>query len=160
VPPPASALVEPAPAPAPAAGATASRWYGYQILIADGASLGLLTLGVLSSGTGLAVLGAAGYVAGGPIVHGLNGQGGRAAGSVALRLLGPVAGFGAGSAHKEGSDGWSSSMYSGLLAGFLVPMVLDWAVLGWVLGDLPPSPSAPRLEVDPSAGGFSLVGHF
>src|SRR4051794_28164026 len=60
-------------APAPAAPAMVSRWYGWQILIVDGAS----TVMLFSDALGLPVLtlgGLATYVVGGPSVHLLHEQ--------------------------------------------------------------------------------------
>jgi hypothetical protein len=82
------------------------RWYGWQTLLTDSASLSLVGIGVATaestSGGGrgaaiaLSAVGAIGYALGGPIVHFEHGQKGNALGSLALRAGLPVGGALAG----------------------------------------------------------------
>ncbi|HET7500094.1 MAG TPA: hypothetical protein VFK02_03800 [Kofleriaceae bacterium] len=94
-------LVAPAPAFAPP-GMVAPRpqdevrieteHYGWQIVVSD-----VLAIGLAVTNDGTAVpLGGLTYLLGGPIIHGMHGEGGRAAGSLALRVGLPVLGALAG----------------------------------------------------------------
>jgi hypothetical protein len=67
------------------------------MLVSDALSLGLLAGGLAASisekptlAATLAIPGLAGYLAGGPVIHGVHRQTGRAFGSAALRLFGPI----------------------------------------------------------------------
>lgn len=74
----------------PTSGPTEKYWYGYQTLIADGASLGAMLLGSASPAFGY--VGVGGYLAGGPIVHFANKNPGAAVTSMLMRPLLPVLG--------------------------------------------------------------------
>lgn len=71
-------------------GPTEKYWYGYQTLIADGASLGAMLLGSATPAFGY--IGVGGYLAGGPIVHFANKNPGAAVTSMLMRPLLPVLG--------------------------------------------------------------------
>lgn len=62
-----------------------SRWYGWQILIVDGASI--VTMPIL--------VGVGGYFLGGPIVHAAHGHWGTSAASLGVRVAGPIIGIAA-----------------------------------------------------------------
>lgn len=74
------------PAPPPS---VETRWYGWQILAIDVVSGVALAAGDGSAPQGVGV---GGLVLGGPVVHLIHGHGGRAAGSLALRLGAPFVG--------------------------------------------------------------------
>jgi hypothetical protein len=65
-------------------------WYGWQTLLADGASVGIAAAGAAAGSGAVALVGLGGYVAGAPIVHVAHGQGWRAALSLGGRLLLPI----------------------------------------------------------------------
>jgi hypothetical protein len=110
------------------------QWYGYQLLLADGATGALTIAGAQSDSPG--VIGGAlfGSLFMGPIIHGLNGQQGNAVRSIGIRLAAPLLGsicFGAPlarvlSVNQSGNDR-SDAQMAGVLTG---------AVLGWVIGVL------------------------
>jgi hypothetical protein len=135
-----------APAPKPAViGSTSTgiRWYGYQTLALDAASVALIyggaNSGGSSGGTALAALGVMLWVAGGPAVHGLHHQPGRSLASVGLRLGGPLAGaligVGIGAAVPHPSEGTNTAMLPPTLVGGLVGFLLG-AIGGAVVDDL------------------------
>ncbi len=89
-----------APEAVSTSGATPERhWYGWQLLIVDGASLGVTAGTEVRNpgwvGTASAVTGLAGLFLGGPIVHLTHRHTGKALGSLALRLVPGVVGYGA-----------------------------------------------------------------
>jgi hypothetical protein len=70
-----------------------THWYGWQTLLADGASFTLLFSSLASdSGQALPALGLGAFLLGGPVIHLAHDRGGVAAGSLALRVGLPVAG--------------------------------------------------------------------
>jgi hypothetical protein len=132
-------LTQPTLAPRPK---TRSHWYGWQILIADGAAIGMLvgagavkddrTGNTLALGWGLT------YVLGGPVVHWVHRHGGIGAASLGLRLGCPIGlallGFGIGTAADGGRNrSFDSAALAGTVIGFLVgfptAIALDTAVL-------------------------------
>jgi hypothetical protein len=94
-----------APAETPAA---PRRWYGWQTLSLDGASLTLGVVGVAGSGEPRATrivlgsVGFTGYALGAPVVHWMHDQPGKAATSLGLRLGLPLAAAGVVSALSAG----------------------------------------------------------
>jgi hypothetical protein len=108
------------------AAAEESRRYGWQILIADVASVGTLFAGSAAH-EGLAVgVGAFSYIAVSPAIHLAHGEVGRGLGSLGLRLALPLAGMYVGSAASAGElDGAGA----GMLAGVATATLLDAAFL-------------------------------
>ncbi len=87
-----------APLPAPVPQTTPRRsWYGWQIILAD-----LATVGCLAATGSEGCL--AGYALGAPVIHGANGNLGRAGLSLALRVVLPVVGAGIGAAAANCSE--------------------------------------------------------
>jgi hypothetical protein len=165
-----------------------SRWYGWQTLLVDAASLtvgaGGHALGVdgefLSTAT--ATAGVAGYVLAAPTIHWLHGQRERAGWSLGLRLVLPMAAVGVAaivgaSAHSSSEhcpakseaeyeryceprfDHLATVAVTSVLAGSLI----DASVIAWE----PPPPRnaglalAPVLAWDGARGGrLGLVGEF
>ena len=62
------------------------RWYGWQTLAVDGASIGVLALGVEAESEEAAVIGGIGYFFAAPVVHMVHANGGKAAASMGLRV--------------------------------------------------------------------------
>jgi hypothetical protein len=69
-----------------------SRWYGATVLAVDSVALGSIAFGADRNSPELIVAGAIGYLLATPIVHAAHRKGGRAWGSVGLRLALPTAG--------------------------------------------------------------------
>jgi hypothetical protein len=85
---PAAAASEPAPQPAPQ-----PAWYGWQILVADGVSYGAIAAAAQVHDSGAALLGiagVAGFLAAGPVLHGIHHQPRLVGASVLMRALLPV----------------------------------------------------------------------
>jgi hypothetical protein len=82
----------------------AKRWYGGYTLGVDGASLLVFLVAGSSDSAGLGTLGVAGYVFGGPIVHAVHGNGGRALGSLGLRIGLPLVGAAVGASSESDCD--------------------------------------------------------
>lgn len=149
--------------------------YRTDVLLADGASLGLIVLGPISQHAELTAYGVTGYFLAAPIVHLAHGRGAQAAQSLALRVGLPFfAGFlgyklgpsdtvcasygsldGAPSAPGGGcgDEGSIVGMGLGILAGGITAMVLDATYLTHYEKRVTPSWSA---SIQPSRGGLSL----
>lgn len=143
-------------------------WYGWQTLVADGASLtafaGAMALYRPSSGAtqdlsaGLLVLGASGYVLGAPALHLAHDAPWRAAGSLGLRLGLPGAGLLAGLALAPRCSGSLRCLDEGLeagavgtLLGVVGAIVVDAATLAFEPAAKAPGPLrawtvAPRVD--------------
>ncbi len=125
---PAPALAPPfvqSPAPPPAA----TRWYGYQIMLSDAASVTLLFTGSPGAFGGLAL-----YAAGPPIIHVVNRQYGLAVASPLLRSVLPVVGALAGAKMESCTPNeflcGLGGAVAGLAVGAAVAMIVDWS-LAW-----------------------------
>lgn len=113
------------------------KWYGWQTLIVDGATL--VTTIALAAPSPQAANGVfwSGYLLGGPIVHWSNGQLGMGFASLGLRVGAPlVLGLtGAALGGASGNSDWDnfSGAYAGaaigLLAGYVTAVAVDSAVL-------------------------------
>lgn len=154
--PAASTLLAPAPEPE-----AAPRWYGNQVLLADGTALALVLAGAVAGGAGndtvglaLAYGGLATYALGGPIVHLAHDRPGAALGSLSLRVGLPAVSGLMGMAIEQQSchpGQWFCGL-GGMMLGGLVGMAgavaIDAAALAY----------APRTElrVAPMVGGGRL----
>jgi hypothetical protein len=139
-----------------------SHWYGGQILIVDGASLGGgLAAGLADPGTG-SVLFLGGYVLGGPIVHLAHRRPLAALGSLVLRVGAPTLGALTGYSLVRVSGGSNNDNLGnvagagvlggvGLIFGYATAIALDSAVLAHE--DVPLHPDHPDLP--DSAPGFT-----
>jgi hypothetical protein len=171
--PPSSVAVTPPPpleAPREAETEPSYRW---QIGVADASSLALLFT-VTDRG---ALAGGLLYLLGGPIIHAVHGEPGRAVGSLGLRVALPVAGAFVGGALwwnsqdarcKNGDPDYCSddefnvgALY-GLGLGFLGAMVIDTAVLARPVPLRKDAGAtwAPQLAVAPGHLGVGVVGRF
>jgi hypothetical protein len=113
------------------------RWYGWQTLIADGAS----TLLLLSSAAGddeasetLVTMGLVGYEFAPGIVHFAHGNTGRGFGSFGLRLGMPLAGAFVGASAASGCDGFlceAGGAAIGALVGMAGAIAIDAAVFAY-----------------------------
>ncbi len=156
-----------------------THWYGWQTLLADGASVSLLC----SPYT--AIVGIAGFVVASPVIHGVHGRAGAAVGSAALRLVMPVGGalMGLEVASKLTSPNSPNALgdvimggLAGAFLGVLGASAIDAALLGWEPARAPSATkgatqAAPSIALVPllspstepraaTIGGFALVGSF
>ncbi|MGE0324425.1 MAG: hypothetical protein AB7S68_19060 [Polyangiaceae bacterium] len=101
------------------------RWYGWQTLLVDAASVGLAVV------TQNAYVFLGGYWIFPPVLHLGHGQPSRAIGSLGLRVALPFIGMGLGSGQDgNGEDGDAGLVY-GALTGLVVASILDAAWLSW-----------------------------
>jgi hypothetical protein len=115
------------------------RWYGWQILIADGSATSLLLVdAALTDGEPALALGLLFYVS--PILHAVHGNPGRAAASLGLRALLPFAG---GMIAMESSNdcgllgGSCEGLGVGVGLGYATAVLIDAGLLGWEEDDAP-----------------------
>ncbi len=140
---------------------TETKWYGWQILLVDAASLVsgavLAGAGNDTAGAGVAVI-VGGYVLGGPIVHWSNGQVGKGFASLGLRLGAPTAGiltglaFGAALSGGD-SEGAAVGAALGFLGGTVAAVVIDSAAFARktvVVSD--EHAARPKVQWTPTAG--------
>lgn len=146
-----------------------SKWYGWQVLLVDGATFVTGTVIAAASdgeaaGTGVAIA-LTGYAIGGPIVHWSNGQVGKGFASLGLRLGAPLVGgltglaFGAamdgGCNAYDGCGGAAVGAGLGVIAGGIAAVVIDSAVLARkqvVVTDDEAKRTTPKLQWVPSGG--------
>lgn len=141
--------------------------YGWKIAAADVVAIGLMAAGAVKmtdddEGWGPFAIGAGVvmYVADGAIVHARRGHSGKAATSVALRVLVPVAACGLGALagspgnDREGPFGSILGGMAGLGIGTVTALAIDWLVLAKETHVTP--------VVQPTSGGatFGLAGSF
>lgn len=156
------------------------RWYGWQILVVDGAAdaLAIATVATHRGGTYPTTLAgyslaAGGYLFGGPIVHAVHGHGWRTLGSLGLRVGAPLGGAllgllgGAVGTRPSGVDeGGLATIFLGVVGlsvGVIAAQVLDPVLLG--SEDVPqpqPAPVTLRVvpQVDAHSVGLGVVGGF
>jgi hypothetical protein len=152
-PPPVSAAPPPpAPPPPPVEGATLApaqrgleqddedgsrRWYGWQTLITDGAALGLAIGAVAVESNTAAVASLFSYLLGAPIVHWAHRRVGIGFASLGMRIASPFIGTLTGYAlemaisDSRGDFRGLGGAIVGLGLGFIVPVVIDPAVLAF-----------------------------
>jgi hypothetical protein len=135
-------------------------WYGWQILASGGASiLVAFGLGIVTPEFGLS-LGAAGYLLGGPMIHGVHGSVGKAAASFGINLLSPaLLGFiGYGLGGDEGLDAFGGVVI-GASVGILGALLVDSFVLAY---EPVTAPEGSSFNIGLSVGlnGLSVVGQF
>jgi len=128
-----------------------SEWYGWQIALADAASIGLMATGQEAP----AVVGLVGWIVGGPIIHSAHEDFAAGGGDLVLRLGLPAAGtfIGLGTSHGcEECEGIPAGAGVGLLAGAVAAMALDYGLLS----------THERVSVAPMRGGgvLLLAGRF
>lgn len=116
---------------------TKTEWYGWQVLLVDGASLATaLAIGIGSEGrsTDAALgVGLTGYALGGPIVHWSNGQLGQGFGSLSLRVGAPLSmafwSWLAFAAFTGDADAAARGAAVGAAVGVAASLIVDVAVL-------------------------------
>lgn len=108
-----------------------SRWYGWQVLLADVVGGTLSSAGAIANEPGLVIAGGAVQIAGPPTIHWLHGRVGVGFGSLGLRVGGPLVGglVAAGIQVASGFSIDSIGVGLGAAAGALIAAVVDVAVL-------------------------------
>lgn len=158
------------------------RWYGWQTLAVDGASMTLLLTGALVAGSSTrneGMLGARvlvggsllGFALGAPVVHVVNGEPGRAAGSLGLRVGLPAVGFMIGLAaapscsSSTGEYGPCLKVLDTAAAGAGLGMLAASMLDAWLLAHTSaPDRVAPRAamlrvapQIDPARASYGLT---
>lgn len=156
------------------ASAASVRWYGWQTLASDGASVLVLVAAVESHDSSLlAPLSVVGYAIGAPGVHLYNHRPWKALGSLALRIGLPATGLAMGMSSAKcppptgdyGNCGEYDAIV-GLGAGLLAASLIDASVLAWKREGPAETESAtqlglvPILSPDGKRGELRLVGTF
>jgi len=106
-----------------------TRYYGWEILLADAAAWGLL---VTSRSDAQAALGLGIYALAAPAIHAANDEPVHAGLSLGLRLGAPVVGgyLAERNSHSSEDDGIPPA-FGGIILGAIAAEVFDAAVLGW-----------------------------
>jgi len=147
---------------APAEPGPPQRWYGWQLLVADGSATGLVLMAAAMTDGDLPVgLGLLFYAS--PIVHALHGNPGRAAASLGLRALLPFAG---GLIGMEASNcgllgGECKGLSTGVAVGFATAALIDAGLLGWEVDDArdaDASPLRPAVQIGRSGAWLGVAG--
>lgn len=116
-------------------GAPIKHWYGWQTLIADGASLIVVPLGAAAAGSPEVAAGAfiGGYLLAAPIIHFAHGRPGIGAASLGLRLGMPLLGLAAGALADDcgGGDFCAVGPAIGMALGMLGAVALDASLLAY-----------------------------
>jgi hypothetical protein len=132
---PVAAAPSPLTRPTPAPAERRTSWYGYQIVLADAASIGL---GLLLESPEVLI---AGYLAGPVIIHGVHRRAGLAILSPVTRVVLPLIGVAIGTLHKTCNANYDECNLGGTIVGggigVLTAMILDWS-LGWEKSAVPP----------------------
>ena len=135
-------IVLPAQPAPPLPPKTHEEWYGYQTLIADGASVAAMIGGASFANDRVAerllLAGGLGYVFGGPIVHWMHGNMGPGFGSLGLRVGAPLVGLfwgavigAAADTHGSEADSVAVGSAIGFLGGMAGAMLVDAALLAY-----------------------------
>ncbi|MEP7052274.1 MAG: hypothetical protein ABJB12_18050 [Pseudomonadota bacterium] len=164
------------------------RWYGWQVLIADASSFGLVTLGVAgtnqsygqsNTARSLVLVGSGGYFLAAPIIHLSHHRVGAAVGSLAMRVVLPVfagaVGASAQTCPRPGAEDWGNCGLEGAVEGVIVGAILA-SVVDATLNSVGPqtlgrddehetkhAPSlglSPALSADGKRGELRLFGTF
>jgi hypothetical protein len=151
-------------------------WYGWEVLAADGAMVGLTAACLAGGGDDVCTLPILGYFVTGPAVHGSR-SGLRAIASFGMRVALPFIGIGIGTAiancPPRDPNAWLDlcgvgEAAIGALSGMAVAMAIDSI---WAYEDAAPSSSptpprrtswavTPTLKVSDNSAGFGLAGRF
>ena len=153
----------PRPPPPPPTTETIETSYRYQAALADLGAVALIAGGIAGNSGPVVDVGLLAYALGGPLVHGIHGEGGRAAASLAIRVTLPVlnALFFAALAQQSSSDDDEGVglVVGGFLLGGIAAMIIDDTAI-------PHSTKVSRLRLVPTVSGppggmvLGLKGHF
>lgn len=155
------------PSPAARAEPPAPRaWYGWQLVLADGAALAVMFGGGAAESDLMMITGTAGLVVGAPLIHLAHENRGPAATSAVLRLGLPLIGGFVGSAlcSEDGAGdsflGCAPAAAGGIFTGWVTAMIIDLTLLAY---DRPAAAAGERsaglgVGVAPRAeGGFTVA---
>ena len=120
---------------------TEVHWYGYETLALDGAAFGFAALAAREPSENITAPGAAAigtYLLGGPLVHVANGEWGRAAASLLLRVGAPVVGATT-----------ATSPVAGATVGLLGAVAIDAAVLAHHTVEVKEVDDRTKVRLDP-----------
>jgi hypothetical protein len=149
-------------------------WYGWQVLVADAAALGL-TVGCFATDSideDDCVIPLVGYIAAGPIVHATHAGAGRALASVGMRLVLPLVGGVIGLSTADCTPNsflcGLSEMGLGMMAGTAAAVLIDSI---WAFEDAGGASSSPRprrdfasltptMKLSGQSTTFGLAGRF
>jgi hypothetical protein len=141
--------------------ASESRWYGWQIMIADAVAAGLIVQSIGSPANvsetrqNLGGVGFGTYALGGPIVHWAHGRVGTGFGSLGLRVGFPFALLVAfvGVCWGKQCDSGEPEIFEGLaVAAFLTPPIIDYTLLAFTPKRAAQTSRAPALRLAPAIG--------
>jgi hypothetical protein len=140
--------------------ALSSKWYGWQILVSDVASVTVFVAGVGTDGTEGAVLiwgGVAGYLVAPPFIHVANDQPDESASSVGLRMAAPIVGFYlgglVGGGASRGCDGaycQAAGTVAGAGIGFIVGVATAITIDATVFANKPVLRERAAISIAPS----------
>jgi hypothetical protein len=145
-PPPMVVMVRPMPPPPPPPAQYTEYWYGWQTLIADGATLALWIGGSAANTQALTDVGWASYLLAPPIIHWAHGKVGIGFASLGIRIAAPLVlgltGLAVGCAAGGSSGNSNNGLYGlaagcavgfgvGVLTGYAGAVVLDAAVFSY-----------------------------
>jgi hypothetical protein len=149
-------------------GAEETRWYGWQLLVSDAASISVGVAGAsLSGGDDIIPLGVMGYLVAPVVIHATHGQGLRALASVGLRgglplvaaLAAAIGASGCGSQHYD--DCQTSWGIAGLVTGIVTAIAVDAALAREpVPGEQGGLHIGPQLFVSERGTSVGLTGSF
>lgn len=123
-----------------ATGEPSPTWYGWQTMLVDAATGGLLIAAQAGRNDQLASLSLVAYLVGGPTVHAAHKHGTSAGVSFGLRLGLPVLGYLIGSAKDDcgpTEEGCGVGAGFGAALGLAVAAPIDWFGLSWEAGKAP-----------------------
>jgi hypothetical protein len=140
------------------------RWYGWQLLIADGSATGLILLAAeMTDGDLPGAVGLLLYAS--PIVHALHGNPGRAAASLGLRAVLPFAGALIGiEASNSGCGllgGECEALPTGVVVGYALAVLIDAGLLAWEEDDAPDADASrlrPAVQIGRSGAWLGVAG--
>jgi hypothetical protein len=154
------------------AGPPARVWYGWQVLAADGALLGLTAVALAGDAEDLGQLSLLGFFVAGPLVHRAHAGGSRALASLGMRLGLPVVGAIIGVSTATCSpDEWLCGVGEaaiGMATGMAVAIAIDSI---WAYEDSTPMPAptrppraswsvTPTVKVSETSAGIGLAARF
>lgn len=131
------------------------RWYGWQSLLADGASLGTIMAGFKADSDMLAVAGVGGYLFAPVAIHAYHHNPGRAGASLLLRIAIPYVGMLLGASRGDGFAGFGEGMVGGMVTAVLVDAVMAFET---VTPTPPPSPQPPTRSARGKRASLTSAG--
>lgn len=141
-----------------------ARWYGWQLMLADAAAVGVMALGAGVDSDGVMLAGFGAYVINGTVIHSVHGRRGHAALSGVLRGGLPLTfGLLATAACDEDDEdrqsfdiiGCGAQVGGAALGGAVIAMIVDYAFLSY---DVPDPPVGVAIAPRPGGGATIAIG--